>query len=734
MYTAFTESVIGHQMKTPIKMNVNINVNNFFNSTSSKSEQRLNSAQVTRRNKKYIDFTANSGRNSRKHTHNKHSSELPELTYSSMRKNSFTLEKERKLNESKSIDTMSVLKRQIDNINIDTINIDFDNLPSERNPNTTRTSGKNTSNCDQTFSPSRHGFQSRNNKNSVLKTITSNTITNINNTNTTNNNNITLGTNKDSSMSNSKKTVKSLKTIFSLKKQIKKNNHKKLNRRKSVLIPKSSSRKLYGLITIKNKLQKQKLNIITILDSYESPVERVKVGITFNVMQKIKSKISDSLEKNKIERTQEIYSRKREERRYFNKVILRNLSKMQMYLKYFQLKAPKNFSLNKYLADLLNEVYFGNVVYTMIYIKHVEKRPSRINRNTKLKRKGMHYSITRQYIFHKFEANEWQGKESKILNGKINNPKLYTERYGSMDKARENITLRLSNLVFGPNMIAPVAKKTSSKKVSVILPDRAPSKKGTKIEQRSGSRKGTVSNGPSRKSSSKNQSPNDRKDSMQKAVSAKNGLVLKNKSSSIKSRPSIQSNRNEKLNSSIRILSHKDLLKRKVKYKDEEVVEKKNPFNFHIYDQEKEMQTIKTMAKESLIYRTQEIKMKMKENLKTIEDILFFLIKENNFKEFKELIEKYRVDLESTDRNGNTFLIYATACGFKEFVEYLLDSGAYINAQNDDLNTALHIALIFKNFTISDFLLKKGANEKIVNNYGYTPWETLDREVYKVVG
>ena len=56
------------------------------------------------------------------------------------------------------------------------------------------------------------------------------------------------------------------------------------------------------------------------------------------------------------------------------------------------------------------------------------------------------------------------------------------------------------------------------------------------------------------------------------------------------------------------------------------------------------------MTKEGLIFRTEEIKAEMKKNLKTIEEILFFLIRENNFREFKEIQERYHVSLESLNK------------------------------------------------------------------------------------
>ena len=135
------------------------------------------------------------------------------------------------------------------------------------------------------------------------------------------------------------------------------------------------------------------------------------------------------------------------------------------------------------------------------------------------------------------------------------------------------------------------------------------------------------------------------------------------------------------------------------------------------------MTKTRDMSKEHLIFRTEEIKIDLKKQLKTIEEILFFLIRENNFREFKEILERYQVSLESRNENNDTFLIYATQCGFEEFIQFLIQKGANLDAQNFDLNTALHYAINSKRFNIADLLLKEGACETIVNKYNLTPWE-----------
>ena len=78
------------------------------------------------------------------------------------------------------------------------------------------------------------------------------------------------------------------------------------------------------------------------------------------------------------------------------------------------------------------------------------------------------------------------------------------------------------------------------------------------------------------------------------------------------------------------------------------------------------------------------------------------------------------------NNTNDTFLIYASKCEKIDFVEYLIEKGAFINAQNNELNTPLHYALKNRNFKISDLLLKAGANEKLVNKANLTPWQFMN--------
>lgn len=110
-----------------------------------------------------------------------------------------------------------------------------------------------------------------------------------------------------------------------------------------------------------------------------------------------------------------------------------------------------------------------------------------------------------------------------------------------------------------------------------------------------------------------------------------------------------------------------------------------------------------------------------------MELVLRTLIKEGEPLLFTEYFNRNfrRININSQDEDGNTFLILSVKQGLNYITNFLLENGVEVNIQNNDGNSALHYALSGKNFYIADLLKKFGAKEDIYNNLGYSPWECV---------
>ncbi len=110
-------------------------------------------------------------------------------------------------------------------------------------------------------------------------------------------------------------------------------------------------------------------------------------------------------------------------------------------------------------------------------------------------------------------------------------------------------------------------------------------------------------------------------------------------------------------------------------------------------------------------------------------DLLFFHIKNKNYYGFKNIFEKYKLNPDLADYNGNSLLILAVKNNCFQIANYLLNVGASVNYTNKNNNTPLHFAFTLRNFEIADMLIRQGANEKIQNKFGILPWECLDSKL-----
>jgi hypothetical protein len=92
---------------------------------------------------------------------------------------------------------------------------------------------------------------------------------------------------------------------------------------------------------------------------------------------------------------------------------------------------------------------------------------------------------------------------------------------------------------------------------------------------------------------------------------------------------------------------------------------------------------IKSMNKESVLYRTNEIKSEiLKNKINNPHEALFFFIKDNNFQNFQEIFYKFKGNTELVDSDNNSLLNKAVQCNSYEIVKYLLSMDASVNSQN----------------------------------------------------
>ena len=111
--------------------------------------------------------------------------------------------------------------------------------------------------------------------------------------------------------------------------------------------------------------------------------------------------------------------------------------------------------------------------------------------------------------------------------------------------------------------------------------------------------------------------------------------------------------------------------------------------NYSFSKQEKDIQgekqeiTEKTgyVNKYQMINRVTDLKMKMIKNLELSETV-FFHIKDRNYPLFKSIFEKYKINPDLTDKDGNSLLSLAVQSNSFQIVNYLINSGASVNSQN----------------------------------------------------
>ena len=109
-------------------------------------------------------------------------------------------------------------------------------------------------------------------------------------------------------------------------------------------------------------------------------------------------------------------------------------------------------------------------------------------------------------------------------------------------------------------------------------------------------------------------------------------------------------------------------------------------------------------------------------------------VKNSNFEELEQNINIFQekgvlFDIDLQDEYGNTLFISACQQANKKMMKVLLRTfGASINAQNHTGNTGLHYLYEYDHRVLAEYLIEKGADDKILNVDGLTCYEGLNHE------
>ena len=97
----------------------------------------------------------------------------------------------------------------------------------------------------------------------------------------------------------------------------------------------------------------------------------------------------------------------------------------------------------------------------------------------------------------------------------------------------------------------------------------------------------------------------------------------------------------------------------------------------------------------------------------------------NNRQSAVEQLLAENVDPNTKDEHGNTILHVASQNGNKRLIKVALRWGANINDQNKQGQTALHYLFAYKYENLAAYLISKGADDTLQNEFGYTCYDGL---------
>ena len=95
---------------------------------------------------------------------------------------------------------------------------------------------------------------------------------------------------------------------------------------------------------------------------------------------------------------------------------------------------------------------------------------------------------------------------------------------------------------------------------------------------------------------------------------------------------------------------------------------------------------------------------------------LFDAVLDNDFSTTRKCIIADEMDVNETSPEGTTVLHLASAAGFLECLQLLVECGAKVNSVDTNGRTPLEYAVLYGNFECAALLIENGADSKVIKN------------------
>merc|ERR1712129_15903 len=112
-------------------------------------------------------------------------------------------------------------------------------------------------------------------------------------------------------------------------------------------------------------------------------------------------------------------------------------------------------------------------------------------------------------------------------------------------------------------------------------------------------------------------------------------------------------------------------------------------------------------------------------NKTKMKEVMFRCTRHGRYKDVKMMLEK-GINPNIVDNHGNTILIVAAQNGSKRLVKTALRYNADINHQNNRGNTAAHYAFAYGYRLLGEYIMSKGADDRVSNEHGLKCYEGIN--------